>query len=225
MKDEGTRKYKERIESTDMEKEILIKEIHHRVKNNLQIISSLLNLQAQYIKDPDSLNAFHDSQNRVRAIALVHEKLYQTKDFTKINFPEYVRDVIANLIDTVNPEGNDVRVEINIDELYLSMDLAINLGLIISELVSNTLKHAFREPYYNPQNEPGILSVSLKTQTNSSLRLKIKDNGSGFDYNLIIMKNSTLGLQLVKGFIEQIRGELTFNGDNGTEFDIIFPIL
>lgn len=215
----------ERLEISNKEKEILVKEIHHRVKNNLQIISSLLNLQAHYIKDKNSLNAFHDSQNRVRAIALVHEKLYQATDFSKINFPEYVRDLISNLVSTINLHESDVQVEINIEEIYFSMDLAINLGLIINELVSNSLKHAFKVSNNSTQNEKEKISVSLKSQTSSSFRLTVKDNGCGFDYHLIIRENSTLGLQLVKGFIEQINGELSFNGSGGSEFDIIFPIL
>jgi len=215
---------KERVESPDKEKEILIKELHHRVKNNLQIISSLLNLQAQYIKDRDSLNAFHDSQNRVRAIALVHEKLYQTKDFSRINFSEYVKDLITNLQATVNP-GTEVQVDIKIEELYLSMDLAINLGLIISELVSNSLKHAFNRPNVIRGDEKDKLLVTLKSQTNGILRLTVTDNGIGFDYPLIIKKNCTLGLQLVQGFIEQIKGELLFRRKEGAEFDINFPIL
>ena len=226
MKESISKKsYEEKLESSNKEKEILIKEIHHRVKNNLQIISSLLNLQAQYIKDRESLNAFHDSQDRVRAIALVHEKLYQTKNFTQINFSEYVKDLISNLMSTVNPGESDVMVEINVDELYLSMDLAINLGLIINELISNSLKHAFRLIKSSEQVEKEKISVSLKTYTSDKLRLIVKDNGSGLDYADIIKENSTLGLQLVHGFIEQIRGELSFIGSAGSEFDIIFPIL
>jgi two-component sensor histidine kinase len=226
LKDSISKKtYQEKLESSLKEKEILIKEIHHRVKNNLQIISSLLNLQAQYIKDHESLNAFHDSQDRVRAIALVHEKLYQTKNFSQINFSEYVRDLISNLLSTVNPGESDVLVEINVDELFVSMDLAINLGLIINELISNSLKHAFRLNKSSEQSEKEKISVTLQTYTNDKLRLIVKDNGSGYNYADIIGENSTLGLQLVHGFIEQIRGELTFMGSAGSEFDIIFPIL
>jgi two-component sensor histidine kinase len=218
-------KTEDRLESSEKEKEILIKEIHHRVKNNLQIISSLLNLQAQYIKDKDSLNAFHDSQNRVRAIALVHEKLYQTKNFAKIDFPDYVRDLVSNLVSTINPGVPDVHVGIDVEELYLSMDLAINLGLIITELVSNSLKHAFKNNKRLKEDETDELLVSLKSQTNSRLKLKVTDNGIGFDYSLIVKKNSTLGLQLVQGFVEQIKGDLTFSGSAGSEFEIVFPIL
>ena len=218
-------KHQGKPDASDPEKEILVKEIHHRVKNNLQIISSLLNLQAQYIKDGDAQNAFRDSQNRVRAIALVHEKLYQTKNFSKINFPEYVKDLVSNLVATVNPDESDIHIDIDIEELYLSMDLAINLGLIISELVSNSLKHAFSGRSFLMRDEKEKLTVSLKSHTNDRLRLTIKDNGSGFDYSLFIKKNFTLGLQLVQGFIEQIKGELLFSGNAGSEFDITFPIL
>ena len=217
--------FEEELESTLKEKEILVKEIHHRVKNNLQIISSLLNLQAQYIKDKDALDAFHDSQNRVRAIALVHEKLYQNKDFSKLNFSVYVRDLVSNLLTNFNQGESDILTNVMIDELYLSLDLAVNLGLIITELISNSVKHAFQHHKYSPHDEKPKVTIILKVNTENSLSLVVKDNGSGFDYHSIVKVNLTLGLQLVQGLIDQIKGELLFEGGNGSKYQIIFPFL
>ncbi|AUB39254.1 CheY chemotaxis protein or a CheY-like REC [Nostoc flagelliforme CCNUN1] len=133
----------EQIKASLQEKEVLLKEIHHRVKNNLQIISSLLNLQAEYIKDNQALEVFKDSQNRIESMALIHEKLYQSQDLAKINFADYIQDLVTNLFYSYNVNSSAISLKMNVEEVFLAIDAAIPCGLIINELISNSLKYAF----------------------------------------------------------------------------------
>ncbi|WP_424357165.1 histidine kinase dimerization/phosphoacceptor domain -containing protein [Methanocella sp. MCL-LM] len=210
----------EKIKASLREKEVLLKEIHHRVKNNLQIISSLLNLQSGYIKDKQSLGMFKESQNRVRSMALIHEKLYQSKDIARIDFAEYIKNLTGNLIRSYGT-GGPVRLKIDADAVSLGIDTAIPCGLIINELVTNALKYAF------PDNRIGEIRIELaeiegENGENSHYRLVIADNGVGLPEGVEIRKTSSLGLQIVTTLTDQIRGHIEVKRENGTAFIITF---
>jgi PAS domain S-box len=205
----------EKIESSLKEKEVLLKEIHHRVKNNLQIISSLLNLQSGYIKDKDSIEIFKESQNRVRSMALIHEKLYQSKDMSQIDFSEYVSELVSNLFSSYSLNSALITLHQNINDILLEIDIAINLGLIINELVSNAFKHAF------PEGRKGNLYISIK-KDGHKYELIIEDDGIGFSSEIDFRKTESLGLQLIITLVEQIGGEIFLFSDNGTKFVIKF---
>jgi PAS domain S-box-containing protein len=205
----------ERIESALKEKEILLKEIHHRVKNNLQIISSLLNLQSGYIKDKDSIAIFKESQNRIRSMALIHEKLYQSKDMSQIDFSEYVSELVSNLFSSYSLNSALIILHHNINNIMLEIDLAINLGLIINEIVSNAFKHAF------PSGSKGNLYISMR-KNEQKYELIIEDDGIGFSSEIDFRTTESLGLQLIMTLVEQIGGEIFLFQDHGTKFVIKF---
>jgi PAS domain S-box-containing protein len=207
----------ERIKAQLKEKEVLLKEIHHRVKNNLQIISSLLNLQSTYIQDQQALGLFKESQNRVRSMALIHEKLYQSKDIARIDFAEYIRNLAGNLIRSYGSSPAMVRLDIDADQISLGVDTAIPCGLIINELVTNSLKYAF------PAGRRGEIRVALKHENGDGLyRLVVADNGVGLPAAIEPRKTTTLGLQLVTTLVDQLNGSIEIKRDNGTEFVITF---
>jgi PAS domain S-box-containing protein len=206
------------IQASLREKDVLLQEIHHRVKNNLQVISSLLDLQSQYITDPTTVELFQESQNRVKSMALVHEKLYQSQDFARINFAEYIENLTSYLFQIYIFEYNQVNLEFYIHEVNLSIDTAIPCGLIISELVSNALKYAF------PKGREGTIEVILTAEPEDRCHLTVKDNGVGFPPDLEFANPKSLGLQLINVLTEQLEGDLSFNLDQGTEVNISFPI-
>ncbi len=213
--------YREQIEGSLKEKVVLIKEIHHRVKNNLQVISSLFRLQSVYIKDKEAQDIFLESQNRVKSMALIHEKLYLSKNLSHLNFSQYIHELITSILNSYKFNSNMIDVVINIDEINLNVDTAINLGLIINEIVSNTFKHAFPEGkgYGNQKSKIFIyLKAGKKYYT-----IILKDNGIGFPESFDINNSETLGLQLVTSLIEQQKGELRYFNDNGANFEITFP--
>ena len=205
----------ENIESSLKEKEVLLKEIHHRVKNNLQIISSLLNLQSAYIKDKASIEIFKESQNRVRSMALIHEKLYQSKDMSQIDFSGYVSELISNLFSSYSLNSSMITLHQEINNIMLGIDLAINLGLIINELVSNSFKHAY------PEGSKGNLYISMKKK-DKQYELIIEDDGIGFPKHIDYKQTESLGLQLIITLVEQIGGEITLYTEKGTKFKITF---
>jgi PAS domain S-box-containing protein len=207
------------IQDSLREKEVLLREIHHRVKNNLQVISSLLDLQSQYIEDRATLEMFRESCNRVRSMALVHEKLYQSKDCAKINFAEYIENLISYLFQAYGVNLDTIRLELNIDEVTLNINTAIPCGLIVSELVSNALKHAF------PHNRKGTISVALYSELENSFTLLVRDNGVGFPQPLNISSFKTLGLQLVNVLTNQLDGTLEIALNSGTEVKVRFSEL
>ncbi|MGB6298177.1 MAG: histidine kinase dimerization/phosphoacceptor domain -containing protein [Rivularia sp. (in: cyanobacteria)] len=203
-----------KLKSSLKEKEVLLKEIHHRVKNNLQIISSLLRLQSGYIKDKQALEIFKDSQNRVRAMALIHENLYQTKDLAKIEFSEYIRKLTNNLIRCYNI--NNIQINTNIEKLLLKIDMAIPCGLIINELISNSMKHAFQN------GEEGEIYVEFLILQAGKYSLSVSDNGGGTKENISSLKKQSLGLELVWNLVEQLEGTIVYNSKLGTSFRITF---
>jgi PAS domain S-box-containing protein len=207
----------EKRESALKEKEVLLKEIHHRVKNNLQVISSLINLQSAQIYDKDVLKFFNQTKNRIRSMALIHEKLYQSKNLSKVDFGEYVKELLDYINDTYKFESKII-INIDVVNVYLSIDTAISLGLIINEIASNSFKYAFHG------RPTGELSISLIPENETKLKLTVKDNGIGFPKEIDFSNTTSLGLQLVNILVAQLKGEISLNRNEGTEFNIIFVI-
>ncbi|MBL7884474.1 MAG: hypothetical protein JNL69_10430, partial [Bacteroidia bacterium] len=206
----------EKIKQSLQEKEVLLKEVHHRVKNNLQVISSILNLQSSYVKDAGTLNILKESQNRIKSMAFIHESLYQTKDFSSINFSEYVVNLSNNLIHSYSNFEYEIKLNLDIQNVFLNLDLAIPCGLIINEIISNALKYAFVEK----QND-GEISIEMKTE-DENLILKLSDNGAGLPKNIDFRNTESLGLQLVVTLTEQLNGTIELDTTNGTAYTIIF---
>jgi PAS domain S-box-containing protein len=205
----------EEIQRSLQEKEMLLKEIHHRVKNNLMIIASLLNLQSRYIKDKKALSIFKESQSRANSMALIHEKLYRSTDLKRINFGEYIKTLSTDLFRTYVGDPSRVRLNIDVEDVMLDINTSIPLGLILNELVSNSLKHAF------PDERTGEINVVF-TLTNDEYQLKVSDTGIGFPPDLDYRNTDSLGMQLVTSLTRQIDGELELDTTKGTEFSIKF---
>jgi two-component sensor histidine kinase len=207
----------EQLKASLKEKEVLLKEIHHRVKNNLQIISSLLKLQSAYIKEQQAVDMFKDSQNRIRSMALIHEKLYQSKDLSKIDFAEYIRDLTFNLLRSYKSNSQIISLKTTVNDIWLNIDTAIPCGLIINELVSNSLKHAF-----TPTNRENQISINLNSDGDKNFLLIISDNGCGFPQELDFRNTESLGLELVCTLTEQLEGTIELDSSTGTSFKINF---
>lgn len=209
------------IQASLKEKEVLLKEIHHRVKNNLQVISSLLDLQSQYIEDPVLLSQFEDSQNRIQSMALLHEKLYQSNNLSHINLADYVESLVEHLFLSYGRGKHKIKPRIDIDNMSLNLDTAIPCGLIINELVSNALKHGF--PQNAPENNSGEISIEIHQKSDSDhFVLVISDNGIGFPTDLDFQNiESSLGLQLVCALTQQLQGKIELNRTQGTQFKLI----
>lgn len=207
----------EQLKSALEEKEILLKEVHHRVKNNLQVISSLLYLQSQYIKDQKSFEIMEESQNRIRSMVLVHEQLYQSEDLSKINFGEYIRKLVADLFRSYGASPDRIVFTLDIEDILLGIDTAIPGGLIIHELVANSLKHAF------PGNARGEVSIIFQTE-GDNLRLTVSDNGVGLPKDLDFRNTDSMGLQLVRTLARQLEGTIKIASDGGTEFTVTFAL-
>ncbi len=217
LRDVTERKQAEgRIRASLQEKNVLLREIHHRVKNNMQIISSLLRLQSRSIKDGKMVEMFKESQNRIRSMALIHEKLYQTEDLSRINFAEYIRSLTVHLFHTYRVNPNIVKINTDVEDVYLSINKAIPCGLILNELVSNALKHAF------PKSKKGEIQIRLYSNSQNRMKLIIGDDGIGLPENLNIQNPETLGLQLVNDLVKQIEGSVTLDRTEGTTFSISF---
>jgi two-component system, sensor histidine kinase PdtaS len=207
-----------KLNSSLNEKNNLLQEIHHRVKNNMQIISSLLNLQKQYVNDDEAVNVLQESQNRVKSMAMVHEKIYLSEDLAHINFGDYIQSLVSNLFYSYTVDKSRIRSVFKIDDVNLNIETAVPCGLIISELVSNGLKHAF------PNEMKGRILISLKAD-GDKYELIICDNGIGLPKGLGINNLESLGLLLVKNLTNQIDGRIYVNNNHGTEFKIIFKEL
>lgn len=205
------------LKSSLKEKEVLLKEVHHRVKNNMQVISSILSLQSAYVEDKDVLNILRESQNRIKSMAFIHEKLYQTKDFSIIKFSDYVYHLSQNLVETY--ELSDINVEIiyQLNEVFLNIDTAIPCGLIINELISNSLKYAFVE------KSNGVIYIDLHQSANE-ITLRIGDNGNGLPNDIDFKNTESLGLQLVNTLVDQLEGKIALDNSKGTTFTIKFKI-
>ena len=207
----------EEIKAALAEKEVLLKEIHHRVKNNLQVISSLLRLQSRYIQDRTVLEMLKESQNRVRSMALVHEHLYQSQDLSRIDFAEYIHNLASNLFQAYQVNSKGVKLNIKVAAAFLNIDTAVPCGLIINELVSNSLKYAFKN------KNSGELTIEFKRDDKDLFLLTVRDNGTGFPSNIDYKNSGSLGLRLVCSLVRQLQGNIELQPGSGTVFQISFP--
>lgn len=205
----------DRLRATVKEKEILLKEVHHRVKNNLQVISSILSLQSNYIVDKNVLDILKESQDRIKTMSFVHERLYQNTDFSSIKLGEYILSLAQNLLYSYKRDGIHIKLNTHFDDVYLDLDQAIPCGLIVNELVSNALKHAFK------QMKKGNLNVTIK-KIKSTITIQIKDDGIGIPKDIDINNTETLGFQLVQALVDQLDGKMNLNSKKGTEYLIKF---
>ncbi|MCD4817659.1 MAG: cache domain-containing protein [Candidatus Cloacimonetes bacterium] len=198
------------------EKEVLLQEIHHRVKNNMQVISSMLNLQSGLLKDNSTKAMFKESQNRVKSMALVHEKLYKSKDFANIDFRNYVKDLTRQLIFSYKVNASDISLIIDIEEVFVNINTAIPCGLIINELISNSLKYAF------PDGKKGVIQVRMVKKSSSEFLLIVEDNGIGLPENVNFEGEKSLGLYLVKILVLQLEAIMEIDRSTGTNFTFKF---
>jgi PAS domain S-box-containing protein len=212
----GRKQAEETITASLKEKEVLLQEIHHRVKNNLGIVSSLLQMQLRRIQDNEAANILRDSQNRIASIALVHEKLYRSQDLAKINFAQYISDLTAHLFASYNMRPHQIQLTIQVDEVCLNVETAIPCGLIINELISNALKYAF------PNDRRGEIQVRLYQEGETMTTLLVRDNGRGLPPDFELKTARTLGMTLVQGLVQQLRGTIAINRQQGTEFKVCF---
>jgi PAS domain S-box-containing protein len=204
-----------KIRDSLKEKEVLLQEVHHRVKNNLQVISSILNLQSSYVNDEATLEILQESQNRIKSMSFIHETLYRTTDFSSIDFSEYIKSLSYNLIQSYRLQNCAVEFLPEIDKVSMSIDQSIPCGLIVNELVSNALKYAYKG------RKKGKLIVELKEQDNQ-IHLRIADDGVGLPPNFKFEKNDSLGVQLVYSLTEQLDGTIQVDSEKGTSFLITF---
>jgi two-component sensor histidine kinase/ActR/RegA family two-component response regulator len=205
-----------RLSESLRDKEILLKEIHHRVKNNMQIISSLLRLQSRSIKDKAIRDMFEVSQSRIRSMALIHEKLYKSESLSKIDFSEYVKNLISYLFSMYQVSSMTVKRNLDLEEHFLDINTAIPLALIINEIVSNSLKHAF------PDGRKGELYVKMKCDKDGKRRICVGDNGVGLPDNFDLGNTETLGMRLISDLVTQVNGSIKINKKNGVMFEITF---
>ena len=219
-----------KIKASLEEKGLLLQEIHHRVKNNLQIISSLLSLQSRYVKDEEDLELFKESQGRVRSMAFIHEQLYQSSNFTKIEFAAYVENLLNYLSHSYSIDPSYINFKLDIDNVSLDINTAIPCGLIINELVTNSLKYAFplklsNGAVSNTDEIPNKICICLRSCKEDKFMLVVSDNGKGLPENIDFANNNTLGLQLVNSLVNQLDGIIELSRTNGTKYKVIFSKL
>ena len=206
---------KAELEKNVDEIHLLLNEIHHRVKNNLQVITSMLNIQQRSISDPYAVDAIQECKNRIKSMVLIHQSFYQDKNLNEINTREYVQNLVNQLFESYKTDKQQVELETKVQDIYMNIDTLIPLGLIINELVSNTLKHAFNE------REEGKLSISLE-KIEDKFQLEISDNGSGLEDISILEKSNSFGFKMIKAFVKKIHGQLNLLNTEGTTFQIQF---
>ena len=204
------------LRASDEEKGLLLKEIHHRVKNNMQIISSMLSLQSREAKDPEIIEMFRDTQTRIRSMALVHEKLYQSRDLARVDFASYLQSLIVHLFHAYRVDPDRVRYELKTEQASLDINTAIPIGLIVSELVSNALKYAF------PEGRNGNIRIGLEPAPGDRLILEVADDGVGLPAGLDVRSTESLGLQIVNMLVDQLGGRLEVDRKAGTGFRMDF---
>ena len=210
------------IKAALAERELLLKEVHHRVKNNLQIIVSLINLQALKIESEDVLALFRESQDRIRTIALVHEKLYSSDNFSEIGFAGYVRSLAFRLYQSHRRDMDVIRFDMNVDEFALPIDIAIPCGLVINELLANALNHAYPEEV----PEDAEIMVQAKLNTDNEYEIEVKDNGVGIPVSVDPLTTESLGMRMLYILVEeQLKGKIHFAVNGGTTCRIQFSAL
>ncbi|MBI2851650.1 MAG: hypothetical protein HYX84_00895 [Chloroflexi bacterium] len=218
---EERKRAEEQVKASLGEKEALLREIHHRVKNNLQIIHSMLNLQLPQFRDHQAVELFKESQNRVYSMALIHERLYQSESLARIDLPEYIRSLAANLFLSYGVTGNAIIPRITVEDISLDIDTAIPCALVINELVTNSLKHAFPASWCAGGTKE--ISIDLRRDGNHGFMLTVSDNGVGLPEGFDVRKGHSLGLKLVSVLTNQLKGTLRVNDDCGAVFEISFP--
>ena len=196
------------------EKEVLLREVNHRVKNNLQAVSNLLYLQSSYVQSEQTRRQLQDARDRVKSIALIHEKLYQTQNFVEIDFPEYVMSLGNEVIRSYQAQGQQIRLAVESDGTRLEVDTAVTLGIIVNELISNALKHAF------PDERAGEIKIELRKEPDGQLRLAVSDDGIGFPPDQELGQTGSLGLQLVQMLVGHLQGEVVLERNGGTRIAV-----
>lgn len=208
--------YETELKNSLQQKEMLLKEIHHRVKNNLLVVSNLLEFQTDYTNDPQVLSLLQESQGRIQSMALIHEKLYRSTELDKINFREYLEALVDNLFESYNLLNTEINLETNLESIFLNIETANPCGLIVNELVSNAFEHAF------PNEKKGTIWLSLSQNQEGKIALTIKDNGVGLPENFDFTQLDSLGLDLVWTLTQQIKGELSIEQNQGVSFTLTF---
>jgi PAS domain S-box-containing protein len=217
--DISDRKHREEsIHASLKEKDILLGEIHHRVKNNLQIIHSLLDLQSGSISDTVALGLMRESQNRILSMALIHQTLYQSKDFAQVDFGRFLDSLVPTLVSSYGVGSAPFSIDIDVVEVQLPINAAIPCGLIVNELISNALKHAF------PDGRAGQVRIHLALESKGGVLLRVSDDGVGIRQEIDLRQTTTLGLQLVNLLVDQLAGEIEIQRANPTMFSVRFPV-
>lgn len=212
------RQKEERIEAALVEKDILLQEVHHRVKNNLHIVHNLLDLHSGRISDPIVREVLVDCQNRIRSMALIHQTLYQSRDFAKVEFRGFLDSLLTTLVTTYRDRMHKVEPKIDVEHVALPINVAVPCGLLINELITNALKHAF------PDGRNGEITVRLEQRVDSRMQLCVRDNGVGIPESLDLSKTDTLGYSLITLLTQQLGGNLTIRRHSPTEFIVDFPV-
>lgn len=207
----------DRLQASVQEKELLLREVYHRVKNNLQVISSLLSLQEHQLTDPGAVTVLRHARDRVRSMALVHEKLYRSADLSQVDFSEYLRELARELRHSHGLSAEQVTFEFHLDQVSLGIDVAIPCSMIVHELVSNALRHAF------PDGRRGRIQVGLGPGEPGWAVLRVADDGIGLPPEREARRTGSLGLQLVEMMVEQIGGRLEVARSGGSRFEVVFP--
>ncbi|MBT9099578.1 PAS domain S-box protein [Methylovulum psychrotolerans] len=211
----GRKTANDKLKQALNEKEVLLKEVYHRVKNNLQVVSSLINLQARNVKNAETVDLLKQSADRIKAMAILHEKLYQSKDLARIDFNAYIHSLADHLLYGYGEGSDKIQISLRIDDIFLDVDTAIPCGLIISELLTNSLKHAF------PEGRRGTIAITF-TEDAGEFILVIADTGVGFPSSVDFRNSTSLGLQLVTTLTNQLMGEMTLDGQDGAAFTLRF---
>lgn len=206
----------DKIKASLREKDVLLREIHHRVKNNLAMVSSLLRLQSRFAVDEFHRQMFLDTQNRIRSMALVHEKLYRTDNFAALKMKEYVTGLVDDLIASSRTLGRSVRVHRHVEDISLGIETVVPLGIILTELISNCLRHAF------PNGLSGEITIELRPTPQQTFRLLVRDNGVGIPESVEASDPRPFGLDLIRIFSQQIKGNMRINRVEGTEVELEF---
>ena len=206
---------KQQVERKHHENQLLLKEVHHRVKNNLQIVLSILNAQADNLRDPTTVAAIRESQHRVHSMALIHQSLYQSDDLSQIQAQQYLHEMVETVCRSYYAESQPVRLHLQVEDVAMDMSTAVPVGLIVTELVTNACKYGLSSAH-------GELSVTLRAETATQYRLTVADNGPGLPPDFDLAQSDSLGLQLVQGLAQQLDGELVVQNRSGACFNLLF---